>query len=71
MTTTTREQVQFFAKQDAATFAEEFPGETLSPTCDWDAEAFHSRNLPDSAWPTYESTLRAEIERLAIEEASK
>jgi len=64
--------IRKWAAEDAAAFAEEFPGETLEPTCDWDSAAWteRARDLPEGAdagklWAIYHSALHDEIKRLA------
>jgi hypothetical protein len=61
------------ARDDAALFAGEFPGEVLGVSDDWDAQAWdvsaRELGLSDSVaqqyWPRYSDELAAEIRRLA------
>jgi hypothetical protein len=68
MNTEIRTAVITAASAAAQTFTEEFPGERLAATSDWDSGAWEidsaGQTWPNEAWELYQETLRVEIDRL-------
>jgi hypothetical protein len=64
----TKRLIEYEAKKDAAVFAQEFPGQTISG--DWDSEAWNLTDIVireaagDEGWQLYSRVLHEEVARL-------